>query len=186
MAKNKFLRTCIVCKEAKEKDKLYRFTIINDEVVLDYYKKLEGRGFYVCKGNDCFKKLNKKSISKSMKKENFDFNKEKILKTLKNMLKAHIYNTIMICNKSGSIEATLTRMNTSSKNICAVIVANDCSENTLKKAGKFFNDNLIIEKLFSKRELGKIISKDEVALIGITDNKFCEKLKQLYTEYLGV
>ncbi len=186
MARNKFLRTCIICREPKEKDDLYRFTIVNGEVTLDYYKKLEGRGFYVCKNKECLEKLNKKVIAKNIKRENFNIDKEKILKTLKNMLKAHIYNTIKICNKSGAIEATFNRLNNCDREICMIILANDCSENTIKKAKKFLKDTFLIKDLFSKNELGKIISKDEVALIGITDKKFCEKLKQLYTEYLGV
>ncbi len=186
MARNKFLRTCIVCRESKEKDYLYRFTIVEDEVILDYYKKLGGRGFYVCKNKGCLEKLNRKIIAKSIKKENFNIDKEKILKTLKNMIKAHIYNTINICNKSGAIEATFNRLNNCNREICMVIVANDCSENTIKKANKFMKDTFVIKDLFTKEELGRIISKDEVAMIGITDKKFCEKLKQLYTEYLGV
>ena len=186
MAKNKFLRTCVVCREAKNKDELYRFTIVNNEIIVDYFKKLEGRGFYVCKNGGCLKNLTKKAAAKSLKKDGIIFNKEKILKTLKNVIKGHIYNTIKICNKSGNIEATLNRIANATRDIYGIVIARDCSMNTFKKLEKFLKDRFVIRDLFNKKELGEIFDKDEVAVLGITDKKFCERLEQLYTEYLGV
>ncbi len=186
MGKNKFLRTCICCREAKNKEDLYRFTIINNEVVLDYYKKLEGRGFYVCKVKDCFKKLNKKLIEKNMKKENFHFDKEKIYNRLKSMLIAHIYNLIKISNKSGKAVATVKKVLEIAEKISLIIISKDLSINSKDKIEKYFKEKFKIEDLFTKEELGRIFNKSEVGVVGIVDLKLSEKLKNLYIEYLGV
>ena len=80
MAKNRFLRTCVICKTPKSKKDLFRFTIYNNEVVLDYFQKLEGRGFYTCKDLNCFNLLNKAVIKKNLKiDKDFIFQKEKMI-----------------------------------------------------------------------------------------------------------
>ncbi len=186
MAKNKFLRTCICCNEAKNKDELYRFTIINNEVVLDFYKKLEGRGFYVCKNRDCLYKLNEKLIKKSMKRENFVLNKEKIFNSLKNVIRENIYNLIKICNKSGKAIATTNRILMLKEKIYIMIVAIDIGESSLKKLKNLLDKITIIDRLFKKDELGKIFGKSEVSAVAILEKNLAEKIKNLYFEYLGV
>ncbi len=186
MAKSKYLRTCICCNEIKHKDELYRFTLIKGEVVLDFYKKLEGRGFYVCKNGDCLKKLNKKLIEKSMKRKISEFDKEKILKSLKKMLRASIINLVKICNKSGKAIASTNRVLNLNDRIFLLIIAEDISKNTLNKLQVLIDKIPSITKIFKKEELGNIFSKQEVSVVAITDKTFAEKLKNLYTEYLGV
>ena len=186
MAKNKFLRTCICCNETKHKDELYRFTVIKGEVVLDFYKKLEGRGFYVCKNSECLKKLNKKVIEKNMKREINEFNKEKILKSLKNMLRSSIINLVKICNKSGKAIASTNRVLNLNDRIHLLIIAEDISKNTFNKLQLLIDRIPSITEIFKKDELGNIFSKQEVSVVAITDKTFAEKLKNLYTEYLGV
>ena len=53
------IRTCVICREKKEKHLLLRFEIVNGELVIDYKNKLPGRGSYLCDDNDCYSKLDK-------------------------------------------------------------------------------------------------------------------------------
>ena len=54
------LRTCIACRQMKDKRELIR-VVKNQggEIFLDKTGKADGRGAYVCKTADCFKKLAK-------------------------------------------------------------------------------------------------------------------------------
>lgn len=54
------LRTCIACREEKEKREMLR--IVRNaagEISLDFSGKLPGRGAYICNGEACIKKLRK-------------------------------------------------------------------------------------------------------------------------------
>ncbi len=59
---------CCACRQRKEKDMLVRFVVNEEQVILDSnYKKL-GRGAYICKDVDCFKKAKKaKSLNRIFK-----------------------------------------------------------------------------------------------------------------------
>lgn len=54
------VRTCIVCREKFNKDKLYRFVKLEEQIVLDKTKKSQARGVYVCKNEECINKIEKK------------------------------------------------------------------------------------------------------------------------------
>ncbi len=60
MAKEKYLRSCIVCKKTNNKKELLRFTLFNNELIPDYYQKIQGRGVYSCKNSKCIDELKQK------------------------------------------------------------------------------------------------------------------------------
>lgn len=53
------MRTCIVCRQKKEKKYLLRFVIINKETVIDVSRKIPSRGLYLCDENECIGKSEK-------------------------------------------------------------------------------------------------------------------------------
>lgn len=54
------LRMCIGCREMKPKKELVRVVKTSDsEIKLDTTGKLNGRGAYICKNKECFKKAYK-------------------------------------------------------------------------------------------------------------------------------
>jgi len=56
-AKNQPLRMCTGCGEMKPKRELVRLVKNKDgEVLLDLTGKAQGRGAYICKNSECFKK----------------------------------------------------------------------------------------------------------------------------------
>jgi len=57
LKKGDALRSCLGCREIAEKKKLLRLVLSPDnEVVLDFYSKLPGRGAYVCPQLSCMEK----------------------------------------------------------------------------------------------------------------------------------
>ena len=54
------LRTCVGCKEVKPKKELIRVVKTpENEIKLDLTGKLNGRGAYICKSEECLKKAQK-------------------------------------------------------------------------------------------------------------------------------
>lgn len=64
-------RTCMGCNAKKEKRELIRIVKNNNgEINIDFTGKMEGRGTYICKNEDCLNKAMKnKRITKVFEKE---------------------------------------------------------------------------------------------------------------------
>lgn len=64
-------RTCLGCNEKKDKKDLIRIVKNkNGEIYIDIAGKMEGRGTYICKSEECLKKLIKnKRLSKTFEME---------------------------------------------------------------------------------------------------------------------
>ena len=69
MGKTEPLRKCLGCDEMMGKKGLLRIVKSKDgDVSLDLSGKKNGRGAYICRSSDCFKKaMKKKAIERSLK-----------------------------------------------------------------------------------------------------------------------
>ena len=65
------LRTCISCRENKDKRDLIRIVKTpEDEICVDLTGKMNGRGAYCCKSKDCFENLKKNhALERNFKRE---------------------------------------------------------------------------------------------------------------------
>ncbi len=67
---SKPLRMCIACRNMIEKKELLRFALLDDEVVYDKDHKIQSRGAYICKNNDCIALAKKKNaLSRHFKRK---------------------------------------------------------------------------------------------------------------------
>ncbi len=180
MARNKFLRTCVICRNAKPKKELFRYTIYNNEIVLDFFQKLQNRGFYTCKSLECIKRLNENIVRKNLKLTGeFTFSLENILKITIENLRKEILNHLKIANKSGELVATLNKfLETSEKQIFdTVFLANDISENSYKKVRGYLKDKQVVN-IFTKNELGNLFNKEEVNIVGVRQSELGKIIKE--------
>ncbi len=53
------LRMCAVCRKMKLKEQLFRIVRVNDAFFVDHSSKLQGRGAYICKDEQCVNKAEK-------------------------------------------------------------------------------------------------------------------------------
>lgn len=61
------LRMCIVCREMKPKHELIRIVKSGEEIIVNAGNKVNGRGMYVCKTEECINNCcKKKSINKAL------------------------------------------------------------------------------------------------------------------------
>ena len=65
------LRRCVGCMESKPKETLTRFVIRNDEIVPDPAAILPGRGFYLDRSEECFRKAVKRKAFQRLLKRNY-------------------------------------------------------------------------------------------------------------------
>ena len=57
------LRTCIACRQEKEKREMLRIVRnAQGQILLDFSGRLPGRGAYICNGEACIKKLRKQRL----------------------------------------------------------------------------------------------------------------------------
>ncbi|HQE24438.1 MAG TPA: YlxR family protein [Candidatus Atribacteria bacterium] len=83
VAKRKIpIRTCVGCRERKEKKTLIRLVKKEEEIEIDPTGKKAGRGVYLCPRQECINKLNLKNLSQALRVEV----KEEELKRLKEVL----------------------------------------------------------------------------------------------------
>ena len=62
------LRTCIACREQKDKREFIKLLRTVDGIMIDRTGKMDGRGAYICKKDECFKKAVKsKAIGRAFK-----------------------------------------------------------------------------------------------------------------------
>lgn len=77
------VRTCIACRNKKQKSELLRIVSQNGNAVLDKTQKINSRGIYICHDNKCITKLLKaKDITKCIK---IDASKESVIELLRNL-----------------------------------------------------------------------------------------------------
>jgi uncharacterized protein len=63
MSKKTPLRMCIACRQMKEKAELIKIVKNKEGIItLDQTGKLAGRGAYICKNEECQKKLQKQKL----------------------------------------------------------------------------------------------------------------------------
>ena len=61
-------RRCIACRQTNLKQNLIRVCRVNGEYIIDHTYKAFGRSAYICKNNDCLKKvIDKKLLNRTFK-----------------------------------------------------------------------------------------------------------------------
>ena len=189
MSKNKFLRTCISCNIPKNKQDLFKYVIWEDKIVVDFYQKINKRGFYTCKNFRCISNLSLVNIRKSLRKDiNCLLSNEEILKILKENLLNDIILTLKMLNKAGLLIATTNKFIQEIKKgakVEYVLVANDISINSWNKIDKFVN-TISMFKFFNKVQLGEIFSKEEVSVIGLIKSELTKKIVEKIDVYTNI
>ena len=69
---SKPMRRCIGCYESFPQNQLIRFTLVDGQVVADAEGKNDGRGFYLCKKQECLEVAIKKKAFNRICKKNVD------------------------------------------------------------------------------------------------------------------
>ncbi|MBN2828749.1 MAG: DUF448 domain-containing protein [Candidatus Cloacimonetes bacterium] len=52
-------RSCVICREKKQKTSMFRLVFVSHELIFDIKQIIPGRGYYLCNDNACLGKLEK-------------------------------------------------------------------------------------------------------------------------------
>lgn len=81
--KHKPKRMCSNCREMKEKNELFRLVVRDDLIQFDKTAKLDGRGAYICKEEECIvNAFEKRKLQAQLKTKTKDGLKEELLAAL--------------------------------------------------------------------------------------------------------
>lgn len=65
-------RKCVACRQTRQQNEMLRIARINNEYIIDFDQKLDGRGAYVCKDQKCIDLTIKKRLLNKSFKTNLD------------------------------------------------------------------------------------------------------------------
>lgn len=74
--KNEIKRRCISCRELKNREEMIKITRYENHLIVEPDSKTMGRSAYICKNDECIKKMVK---SKGIKR-NLKFNNDVVIK----------------------------------------------------------------------------------------------------------
>lgn len=165
-------RTCLICKEKKEKKDLFRLVKIGeDRYSFDEKQRAQSRGYYICKSHECLKRLSKH------KKIKIDTeNLMKMLNLLKKGEKDYL-NILKAMKNSQALSFGMNMVLEEIEHTHFLVLAEDISEkNERKLLAKAKELNINFVYFGNKTQLGDIFGKNEVSVIAVKSKKMARGL----------
>ncbi len=74
------MRRCVACRESKPQADLMRFTFWGGQLLPDTDKKSDGRGYYLCKNEDCINTaIKRKAFNRACR---YDLNTDEVIRVI--------------------------------------------------------------------------------------------------------
>lgn len=165
-------RSCIICRDKKEKSKLFRLAKIKEtSYEFDKEQKKQSRAVYVCKSLSCIGKLAKNN---KVKLDSQD------LISMLNIINKSNRNYLNILNSmknSGELVFGINLLFENIEHVHFIVIAQDISKKNEEKILRRVNELKIPYVVIgTMQELGKVFNKEEINVIGIKDKKMAKGL----------
>jgi uncharacterized protein len=182
-------RTCIGCRRLFEKDAVVRIVAGLSGIVIDYREKLPGRAVYVCPTVECITKaLSRENLSRSLHCKVRSPETEVFIDQLAALITQKIKALIVMSAKADKLAAGYSAVRDALEKgrVSMLLYAIDLSDGTKEKIAIAAADSVRRTTLFTREELGTLLNRELVGVIGIADNglsnalwKETERLKGL-------
>jgi len=182
-------RTCIGCRGVFEKDAVVRVVAGPPGIVIDYREKLPGRAAYVCPTVECItKSLSKENLSRSLHCRVRSPEAEVFIAQLSALITEKIKALIVMSAKAGKLAAGYSAVHDAVEKgrVSMLLYTLDLSEGTKEKVATPTAASVRCSTLFTREELGTLLNRELVGVIGIEDKglanalwKEAERLKGL-------
>jgi len=181
-------RSCLGCRETRQKDELLRFVLSPDKVpVPDLAGKLPGRGAYTCFRKSCLASaVNKRQFSRAFKEEIKAPAVEALTTTIQQMQQERIFSLIALANKAGKVVSGSDKvMDTLRKRgVALLIIATDISADSAAKFTALVgHTNVETVRFLTKERLGAPLGKDIRSAAAILPGSFAVTLSRELTRY---
>lgn len=165
-------RTCLICREKKEKKELFRLVKLGeDRYSFDEKQRAQSRGYYICKSHECLKRLSK---HKKIKVSTEDL--MKMLGQLKKGEKDYL-NILKAMKNSQALSFGMNMVLEEIEHTHFLVLAEDISEKNERKLLEK-SKSLGIKYVYfgSKNQLGEIFGKEEISVIAVKSKKMARGL----------
>ncbi len=175
-------RTCISCRQVKDKKQLIRYVVAPDGAILvDYRQRLPGRGAYTCPSLECLQDAVKtNAFQRSYKGKCNSISFAELQRLLQIAIDQKIIGLIGMARKSGQItagtNAVIEKMR-KSNSLALIILAEDISASIGSKIEALIQKNKIYGvRLYTKQAIGQLLGKEERSAIAIPAGKLADSM----------
>jgi len=181
-------RSCLACREVKDKRSLLRFVLAPDRTVVpDLQQKLPGRGVYTCwKGACLTRAAQKKQFSRGFKGEVLGAEAEVLVRQVTEKLEERIAGYLCLANKGGKIASGSDQVLDKLKHggVGILIIANDISTDIGEKFRAVAKlKGVVCMALFTKERLGELIGKELRSVLAVLDSGFIGSIRLEMEKY---
>lgn len=173
-------RTCIACRGSFDKHDVVRIVAGPEGIVTDSREKLPGRGAYVCPRRECIQKaLGRDNLPRALHRPGITIPRvEDFIRQLTSAVTERIKSLVSMAAKAGKLAAgySAVRDGLEKQAIFMLIFARDISAGTMEKILADADLRIRRETLLTKDEIGAMLGREEVGVIGIQDRGFAESI----------
>jgi len=172
-------RTCIGCRNVLPKDEVIRLVSGPDGILIDYREKIPGRAAYVCPRKECISKaLARETLMKALKLKVRAPGVGDFVSKLCLIISEKIKSLLSISMKAGQIAAGYSAVQDAldKGRVKLLLYASDLSDGTREKIAAHGFATLRQETLFTRDEIGNILNRELIGVVGILDQGFASAL----------
>jgi len=190
MAKEAPQRSCIACRETRNKDELIRFVLSPDGMLVpDLLHKLPGRGAYTCANYSCIvRACERKQFNRAFRKDGEAVDAEVLRERIVRSMENRIASYLALANKAGKVVsgsdqvADFLRKKSPSKRF--VFLAADISEDIGQRVRTLAELNHVGHvTLFDKERYGELLGKGLRSVVAVRGDGFVETLTMEIERY---
>jgi predicted RNA-binding protein YlxR (DUF448 family) len=170
-------RTCIGCRGVFKKEEVVRIVAGPTGAVIDYREKLPGRAAYVCPKVECIKKaLERENLSRALHLKVKPPGVEAFLSALGANIREKVKSLVSMAAKAGKLAAGYSAVNDAldKDRLEMILYARDIADGTKEKVMNQGAASLPQATLFTRDELGEVLNRELVGVIGIEDKGFAD------------
>lgn len=175
-------RTCVACRQTKDKNQLVRYVVAPDGAVLvDYRQRLPGRGAYTCITAQClYDAVKRNSFQRCFKGQCRSVDATVLEQQLTEAVKQKITNLIGMSRKSGQVisgsNAVIEALRKEST-FSLIIIAEDISAAIGNKVETLAQrENIYSARLYDKQIIGQMLGKEERSVIAVQAGLLADSL----------
>ena len=187
-------RSCLGCREARDKDQLIRFVLSpQDEVLPDLDAKLPGRGAYICISSRCLENaIKQRQFNRAFKHEVTVFPPDHMAQLVARQMRERILGYLGLANRAGKIVSGGSLVSDAIRGKVKpglILVAEDISESIGEKIVALAGFNKIrSEHVLTKDDFGAILGKAPRSAVAVRQGGFVARLVseiERYKNFLG-
>ncbi|HEY6837527.1 MAG TPA: DUF448 domain-containing protein [Geobacteraceae bacterium] len=188
MAGNVPQRSCLGCREARDKGELLRFVVAPDRTLVpDLLGKLPGRGAYTCLREACLRAaVAKRQFARSFRGEVHVGDADSLVAQLATLMRARIASYVALANKGGKVVSgsdVVTELFRKRSPGILFLATDISAENRAKFMHMAEKSGTPCVALFDRDRLGELLGKEQRTVVAVEQGGFSETILREFDKY---